>query len=233
MVTRIAALAAAALLWLAPAAAWAQQHGEEHDPPEAAAHGEGHEAAHGEGHGAPHAYHAEDITGHVEFWAAIVNFLLLVAVIYLLARKPLAGFLTNRRRGIEEGLEEAQRMHEEAEKKYDEYSRRLEKLDEEMERIREEMIKAGEAERDRIVSDAEASAARMRRETEFLIEQQMKQLRVDMTREAVEAAIAAAEGVLRDQTSGSDQQRLAEEYLERLAEHARKGTGGATTGGQA
>ena len=39
-----------------------------------------------------------------------------------------------------------------------------------------EMIKAGEAERDRIVAQAEEKAARMRKDTNFLIEQQIKQL---------------------------------------------------------
>ena len=47
--------------------------------------------------------------------------------------------------------------------------------------------------RDRIVAEAEARATRMRDDTRFVIEQQMKQLRADLTREAIEAAVNAAE----------------------------------------
>lgn len=157
----------------------------------------------------------------IEFWGAVVNFGLLVFVLVLLGRKPLGNFLVGRRKGIEEGLAEAARLREAAQKRYEEYTDRLEKLDREIAEIRKEMIAAGEAERDRIVADAEAKAARMRREAEFLIEQQMKQLRVDLTREAVDAAVTAAEEVLRKGTSAGDQQRLAQQYVERLAEEAK------------
>ncbi|MCZ7682689.1 MAG: hypothetical protein M5U28_29400 [Sandaracinaceae bacterium] len=79
------------------------------------------------------------------------------------------------------------------------------------------MIQAGEAERDRIIAEAEARAARMRKDAQFVIDQQMKQLRTDLTREAIEAAIAAAGAVLAQQTGAADQQRLADEYLGKLA----------------
>ena len=74
------------------------------------------------------------------------------------------------------------------------------------------------AERDRIVSEAETKAARLRKETEFLVEQQMKQLRVDLTRAAVEAAVAAAGEVLSRETTAEDRERLARAYVERLKE---------------
>jgi F-type H+-transporting ATPase subunit b len=95
---------------------------------------------------------------------------------------------------------------------------RLEKLDQEMVRLRAEMVKAGEAERDRIVAQAEEKAARMRKDTQFLIEQQMKQLRKDLTREAASAAVLAAQELLQEKTTADDQDRLAEAYLDRLDE---------------
>jgi F-type H+-transporting ATPase subunit b len=180
--------------------------------------GEGeHEAAEGE-HGGHAEVHLSDLTHNVEFWGSIVNFTLLLVVLVYLGKKPLSGYLSNRRKTVEEGLAEAARLKEQAEKKYAEYSSRLEKLDKELDTIRAEMIKAGEAERDRIVAEAEEKAARVRRETEFVIEQQMKQLKTDLTREAVAAAVTAASEVLREQTGAADQERLAQTYLERLKE---------------
>lgn len=204
---RIVALASACFL-AAPAAALAQEHGEHVE--ETAGHGEHGELTFGEA------------VRNSEFVGALANFLLLVAIIIAFARRPLGNFLVARRKTIEEGLTEARRLKEAAEKKYNEYNERLQRLDRELEKIRKEMVAAGEAERDRIVSEAEAKAARMRRDAEFLIEQQMKQLRVDLTREAVEAAVAAAEQVLREATSPSDQQRLAQQYIERLAAEAKQ-----------
>lgn len=165
--------------------------------------------------------HLSDVWASIEFWGSVVNFLLLIGIIVFLARKPMGSFLVGRRKLVEEGLAESSRLRAAAQQKYDEYTQRLKKLDREIAQIRKEMIAAGEAERDRIVAEAEAKAARMRREAEFLIDQQLKQLRVDLTREAVEAAVTAAEQVLVESTTPSDQQRLAQQYLDTLATEAK------------
>jgi F-type H+-transporting ATPase subunit b len=156
------------------------------------------------------------VFGSTEFVGAMFNFVMLVAILYFAARKPLAAFLARRRKSVEEGLVEAARLRADAEKVHGQYSRRLERLDRELEKIRAEMVKAGEAERDRIVQEAESKAARMRRDAEFLISQQMKQLREDLLREASVAAVQAAGEVLREKTTPEDHSRLSQAYLERL-----------------
>jgi F0F1-type ATP synthase membrane subunit b/b'/subtilisin-like proprotein convertase family protein len=166
--------------------------------------------------GIPDAATFGQIFSSVEFWGSIVNFALLVFILVYFGRKPVKSFLVERRRLVEEDLVEAQRLKEEAERKYEEYAGRLEKLDQELETLRKEMVKAGEEERDRIVAEAEAKAARIRRDTQFLIDQQMKQLRVDLTREAVDAAVSAAEKALKDKVTSVDQERLANDYVARL-----------------
>ncbi|UJR81921.1 ATP synthase F0 subunit B [Sandaracinus amylolyticus] len=200
----------AAMLGLSvPAIASAQDHGEHGAPAEHGdAHGEGHGDAHGE-HGGEH--HAEINT--FELGGSIVNFALLLLVLFLLMRKSLPEFLRNRRASVVEGMEEAKRVKEEAETKYKEYSARIDNLDAELDRLREEMRRAGMDERDRIVADASKRAEKMRDEARFLIEQQMKQLREDLTREAIEAAVAAAESMLVQSTNAQDQERLAKDYL--------------------
>ena len=160
--------------------------------------------------------HAEGHFDPLEFAAQTTNFLIWLAIVVFLARKPLAEYLKNRRLSVEEGLIEAKNLKEAAEASFADYSERLERLDEELEKLREEMIQAGETERDRILEDAEARAERMRRDARFIIEQQTKQLRTDMTREAIEAAESAAEKVFADQVKPADQTRLAQEYLEQL-----------------
>ncbi|HEY8429513.1 MAG TPA: ATP synthase F0 subunit B [Sandaracinaceae bacterium] len=180
-----------------------------------------------EEHVSPAAEHAEHANEHhgfdwMGFLPTVVNFLILLAILTWLLRKPLMTFLENRRLAVLEGLEEARRLKEAAEKKFQEYSERLAHLDEELAKLRQEMVQAGETERDRIIAEAEARAARMRKDAQFVIDQQMKQLRADLTREAIEAAIAAAEKALAEQTSAADQQRLAEAYLRELTDSIKK-----------
>jgi F-type H+-transporting ATPase subunit b len=204
-------------LLMVPALVSAQDHGDGHEVASAEELGGGQE--HGGGHGP---VSLSELFTSPQFLGAVVNFLVLVGLFVYFGRKPIGNFLAGRRKAVEEGLADAKRLTEAAEAKYKEYSERLEQLDRELENIRAEMVKAGEAERDRIVAEAEAKAARLRRETDFLIEQQMKQLRVDLTKETVEAAVSAAESVLREHTNAADQERLAKSYLERLQQEARE-----------
>lgn len=224
MILRAAAIAA--LLVAGAPVASAQDHHE-------GGHGEPtHEAAGHAEHGEPDAHDAHgagaDHGGHgdheapfntVQFLASIVNFFLWAFVIFYLARGPVTEFLRNRRHEVEEGIAKAERMQAEAQRVFDEYSERLEKLDDELDKMRAEMVQAGEAERDRLVADAEEKAARMRKDAQFLIDQQMKQLRVDLTKEAIEAAVSAAGTMLEAQASADDQKRLADEYLAHLKDN--------------
>ena len=74
----------------------------------------------------------------------------------------------------------------------------------------------------KLQSDEDAAAG-MRREAEFLVEQRMKQLKEDLSREAVAQAIAAAEKVLREKTTPDDQARLSKAFLSRIGTVAKEG----------
>ena len=177
---------------------------------------EAHEAMHGEGQ----VVTPDAILSSRLFLSSVLTFLVLVFLFWFFLFKkgravPTA--LAARRREIEEHLAEAQRLKAEAEAKKAEYTERLEALDSQLESLRAEMVRAGEAERDRIVSEAESKAAAMRRDVDFTIEQRMKQLRDELTAEMASSAVAAAEEVLRAETRPADQQRLADSYLSSLS----------------
>jgi len=191
------------------------------------------EAAHGEsvahevaeevsGHDAHDDGHGEltfsSLIRNREFQGTVLNFLVLVGLIVWVVRKKVNPALAARRDEVEKELAEAQELRIAAEKRHMETATRLQKLDEEMLQIRGDMIKAGEAERDRIVTQAEEKAARLRKDTSFLIEQQIKQLRKELTQQAAVAAVAAAQELLQERTTDADQDQLAEAYLNRLDE---------------
>jgi F-type H+-transporting ATPase subunit b len=157
------------------------------------------------------------------FAAMLINFGILVAGYYLLGKKPIAAGLQSRRDRIAKDIEEAQRMREEAEARAKTYQAKLEKLEDEVRSVREALLRAGEAERDRIVKEAETKADRMRRDAEFLVEQELKQIRQDLWRETVESAVRAAEELLKRRVTSADQERLAEDYLSDLGGKSKPG----------
>ncbi len=148
--------------------------------------------------------------------ANVINFILLLVIIYLIARKPLSSFLEGRSSSVKEQLAEAQKMLEEANEQLTDYSTKLERMDEEMTRLNEEFIAAGEAERDRLVSEAGAKAERMREESKVRIQQEFSQLREELRVETIEKAVTAARELLQTEVKEADQRKLAEDYVERL-----------------
>lgn len=181
----------------------------------------GHEAVAAEGeHGAEHGAAHHGVSAHdlatKEFVGSVINFAILLGLLVYFGRSKISAYLVERRREIAEALDEAQRLKREAEAKHAEYTSRLAKLDSELEKIRQDMVKAGEAERDRIIAEAEKKAERIRHEGRFALQQRSKAMRDDLLKEAVELAIDAAEKVLVEKTTAEDQQRLSRAYLERM-----------------
>jgi F-type H+-transporting ATPase subunit b len=187
----------------------AQAQAEEHAEGEAEA-GVEHEGEH------EHAHGLMGILSNTQFWAAVINFSLLLLVLRKLGQKPLAEFLITRRKQMERDMNAAAEMKAKAEAKFQEYSKRLEQLDADMAKLRSDIEKGAEEDKRRIVAEAEDATRRLKQETEIVIEQYSKSLNADVRREMVEAAVAAAEKLLRDNIGDADQQRLAARFVQDL-----------------
>jgi F-type H+-transporting ATPase subunit b len=163
-------------------------------------------------------FHKVDHEGQPQapYIAMLINFGILAAMYYLFGRKGIATALQQRRDNIAKEIEEAERMVREAEERAKSYQAKLKRLEEEAKSARETLARTGEAERDRIVKEAEAKAERMHRDAEFIVEQEMKQIRQDLWRDAVDAAVGAAEQMLKKRVTPADQERLADDYLSDL-----------------
>ncbi|MFI5302427.1 MAG: hypothetical protein ACHREM_30410 [Polyangiales bacterium] len=154
----------------------------------------------------------------------LVNFFVLMALYYYGGKSSITRELKARRETVSRELDEAAKIKAEAKAKLDEYSARIGRLDEELNRIKAELVAAGEAERDRIVKEAETKAERMRKDAEFLLSQELKQLRNDLIAQTVDAATIAAQAVLKSSVTQADHDRLADQYLHQLShKSAQKG----------
>jgi F-type H+-transporting ATPase subunit b len=150
------------------------------------------------------------------FLAIAINFTLLAILLFMAVRRVINPALADRRTAVEQELNEAQRMRTEAEAMYKEYSERIAKMDDEFKTLREEFVRAGKAEFERVINEANARAERMQHEGEAVIAQEVRQLREDLLHEAVEAAVVSAEIAVRDQINAGDQARLADDYVAKL-----------------
>ena len=150
------------------------------------------------------------------FVGPIINFAILLVLGYMAVTRSINPSLLARRASVESEIAEAKRLHDEAQAMHSEMTSKLGSLDAEIASLKAQFTAAGEAERDRIVAEARARVERMRADGTATIDQELKNLREDLRREAIIAATAAAEATVRSSIGADDQRRLADEYLSGL-----------------
>lgn len=155
------------------------------------------------------------------FVGPLFNFGLLLVLGYMALTRSINPALTARREAIEAELATAKRLHDEAQALHSEYASRAENLAAELDALKAEFVRAGEAERDKIIAEAKAQAERLRADGVRSLEHEAAAMRDDLRRDAVLAAAEAAERVVRAAITPADQTRLADDFMNGLEKEAR------------
>ncbi|MBU2549077.1 MAG: F0F1 ATP synthase subunit B [Proteobacteria bacterium] len=148
-----------------------------------------------------------------------LNFLALAILLTLVLRKPLAQFLSDRRRNIAETLDDLERKKVEAAERFKQIEAKLNALEGERDKIMGEYMAEGEEEKRKIIAHANQMAERIKQQAEMSISQEIKKAKDELTREIAEMSAAMAEDMIRKNINDKDQQRLVEEYLEKVVQH--------------
>ena len=146
-----------------------------------------------------------------EFWVAVAFVLFIAVLIYVGAFKKVTEVLDQRSARIKAELDEARRLRDEAQKLLGEYQRRQR----EAEREAEAIVAEANAEAERVAAEARAKTedfiARRTKLAESKIGQAEAQAIADVRAAAADAAVAAAESILRDSAKG----KLADDLIAR------------------
>lgn len=148
--------------------------------------------------------------------ASVLNFAVFAFLIVRFAKKPLAEALVKRKETILRDIDEATKLKAEADARLADYQAKLRKIEDEVERVRREFREQGERDRARIVKEAEERRVALRKDAEFLLEQELKQMHLDVTRETVDRAVALASELLAKKLTAADHDRFGESFLAEL-----------------
>jgi F-type H+-transporting ATPase subunit b len=162
-----------------------------------------------------------DHGGHLnwtDFAYRLVAFVILVAILVKLLKKPFCSFLTSRREDIQKLLAELESRRLEAEQRSAEQTAKLAALEEETKKIVAELVAEGEAERQKIIESAEKQAEYIKQQAQLAIQQEIKAARESLQEEIGEATVAAAETLLRKNLKSADQDRLVRDFMTRVVE---------------
>jgi F-type H+-transporting ATPase subunit b len=146
----------------------------------------------------------------------IINFGVLVFIIYKFGGKALQNFLRNRTELIEKTLNEATAAKEASQKALKEVEERLRMKDEEIEKIISAAQKSGEQERDRIIEQSSKLREKILEQAKTNIEYELKHAKEEIKAEAVELAMELAEKKLKEKLTKEEQERLLEESLTKI-----------------
>lgn len=164
--------------------------------------------------------------------ANVVNLAVLVFLLVRFGRKPMREALEKRRARIMSEVDRAREIMKSAKTRLMRYEDELDHLDDKLAALRQQYLQEGETEEKRLLVELDETRERMLGDAEFRIAQESKQARDELSREALDSALAAAEELLQSSISTEDHQRLCDEYLEQIGTALRAkpvfGRGGAT-----
>ena len=145
-----------------------------------------------------------------------VNFGVVAFLVYKLAGKRLADFLSGRTKQIEADLTDLDERKEDAEKRLLEVEASIANLEAEKAKILDDAKAQGETMRQAIIDKAEVQAAQIKAQAEISAAQEAK-LAVDAIREELAEKIAtAAEDLVKKQLKKKDHEDLVNEYLKKV-----------------
>lgn len=143
----------------------------------------------------------------------ILNFGVLIFILVKFGGPAIGKALAARHQQLKADLAAAATARAEAEARLAQQEARLAALEQEIEGIRNGVKAEAEAEKARLIAAAEERAKRIKEETSFVLEQQLKEAEARLRREVALAAVDLAEQMVRKSLGPADQQRMVDSFV--------------------
>jgi F-type H+-transporting ATPase subunit b len=163
------------------------------------------------------------VTPGLMIWT-IVSFGITVFVLSRVAFKPVQNMIDERRRRIEQAIEEADHARDEARQLLEEHRKLISQAKSEAEEILAEARRVGDAQRERVREETEEDRQRRLEETRRQIDQATTQALGQIRDEVGRLSLLAAEKITRKSLTDSDQRRLIDEALAEIDFSALEGS---------
>jgi ATP synthase F0 subunit b len=150
-----------------------------------------------------------------EAWK-VVNFLIVVGVLWWLLKDRLPAFLGERRNKIDRAIEEAKAAKAEAEAKRTEYEAKIARAEQEIAEIDAEGVRRAEALREDLAKATEEAAEKLAADAKERVEAEVKGARAELQREASLLAVELSEELIRERIAEEDQRKLVDETIQKL-----------------
>ena len=145
-----------------------------------------------------------------------LNFAVLLIVLIKVLSKPLANGLRARQQSIKEQFTDLEERKADADKAYQIYEEKLASIDQEVSDIIQAAVAQGEAEKERIIEEANRAAGDIKRQAEMAIQHELTQAKLQLREVVANQAVMMAEELIRKNLQETDQVKLIEDYLAKV-----------------
>lgn len=143
----------------------------------------------------------------------VLNFGILVAILWKLLADKVRVFFGERRQEIGVSLDEAQEAVDRAKKKHDEYELKIKNVEEDITEIKDSLISQMELEKKRIMKEGRVSAERIIRQAQESAEQEIVNARKELNDQVADLAADLAGTLVSKNITSEDHKRILDEYL--------------------
>lgn len=153
---------------------------------------------------------------YADFGWRVLNFAVLLALIYWLSADKLKVFFSDRRDDIQTALTETEASRKAAQQTFQEYEIKLAKATGEIDEITA-MIKAqGQAEKERLIEEGRKAAQKVREDAQARMEQAFSQASQALRTEAVRLSTEMAAELLKKNIQPADHEALVKDYIQKV-----------------
>jgi F-type H+-transporting ATPase subunit b len=146
----------------------------------------------------------------------VINFLVLLFILWKLLYKPLVAKMEERTQAIRKSLEEAQAARAEAERQRQAHAAQIQAALGEAQAIRATALKEAAEEQRRLVEAARAEAGRLVQTAKAEMEQDIRRARQQLRQEVGDLAVQIAERLIKKSLRDEDHHRIVQEALSRV-----------------
>jgi F-type H+-transporting ATPase subunit b len=143
----------------------------------------------------------------------LINFLIFLYLVKRFLLPHVKDHLRSRRAQIVDAVTEAEEGEKRAERMVQDYRDRLARLDAEAQEIRAALRADGMREKGKLLAEAERMAVKIKKDAEFVSQQEVKVAQQRLRAEIAQIAQGAAAKVIQACFTPADQKRLLEEFL--------------------
>ena len=153
----------------------------------------------------------------MDFFWKVVNVLVLGAIIYKFAKKPVVNALKSSAESAKKLISDAREAEEKLKAELDEMRGKIAGLEKEAEQMVETAKKDAEIEKERIIEEGRQEIERMKRQASFAMEQERRKAEADLRHWIAEESAALAEKEMKQEMNQNKQNKLVKKYMDELS----------------